>query len=278
MINRKIQESWQTAYDMQPLPNVQKGMVLPPEKMDMMDPFLLMAEDWFKRGAFADHPHRGFQTITYVVDGRLEHTDNSGGYSVLDAGDMQYMNAGGGARHAEEAVDNDLIHTLQLWLNLPKQEKFSTSYYQNGRYDEVPSVEQQGVRVKVYSGNINGTTGPVESVYPFRMAEVELEAGSSWQLELPGSETVFCFVLTGQVHAGEDKQPLSRAGTAVFEKADGDSTAQVTAETRARVLFYAGEPIGEPVATGGPFVMNSEEEIRQAMKDYHAGKFGPSSQ
>ena len=116
---RDVNRHWRVSYRQNGYPHVQQGWVLPPEQKEEFDPFILMAEDWFKRGTFSDHPHRGFQTITYVIDGRLEHIDNHGGHSILDAGDVQYMNAGWAARHAEEAVDDDLIHTLQLWLNLP---------------------------------------------------------------------------------------------------------------------------------------------------------------
>ncbi|WP_411815402.1 pirin family protein [Kurthia gibsonii] len=111
---------WYPTYNQNGYPHVQQAFLLPPERQQEFDPFILLAEDWFKRGVFGDHPHRGFQTVTYVVDGRLEHIDNAGGYSILDAGDIQYMNAGWAARHAEEAYEDDLIHTLQLWLNLPK--------------------------------------------------------------------------------------------------------------------------------------------------------------
>ncbi|PRO65466.1 pirin family protein [Alkalicoccus urumqiensis] len=278
MKQRKIQDHWQTTYEMQQLPGVQKGMILPPEKMQVHDPFLLMAEDWFKRGAFSDHPHRGFQTITYVIDGRLEHTDNSGGHSVLDAGDMQYMNAGKGARHAEEAVDDDLIHTLQLWLNLPKEDKMTESYYQNVRVEDAPVKEIEGGTLRVYSGEIDGIKGSAESVYPFRMAEVQLEEGAEYDIPFPGEETVFSFVLAGEVLLGEEEVKQSRAGTAVYEKEPGASAVRIKAASRARILFYSGKPIQEPIAAGGPFVMNTEDEVRQAMKDYHAGRFGPSSQ
>ena len=116
MFERDVKNHWQVTYQQNGYPHVQQGWVLSPDRKDEFDPFILMAEDWFKRGTFSDHPHRGFQTITYVIDGRLEHIDNHGGHSILDAGDIQYMNAGWAARHAEEAVDDDLIHTLQLWL------------------------------------------------------------------------------------------------------------------------------------------------------------------
>ncbi|NJP37820.1 pirin family protein [Alkalicoccus luteus] len=276
---RSVKDFWHVQYRNPGLPHMQQGFVLPPEKMKEVDPFLLMAEDWFKRGVFSDHPHRGFQTITYVIDGRLEHSDNAGGYSILDAGDVQYMNAGGAARHAEEAYNDDLIHTLQLWLNLPKKDKFSDTFYQNIRLEDAPVVDIPGGHLRIYSGEFNGVKGPAESIYPFRMAELYLEKGAEFTIPFPGNEFVFSYVLAGTVQAGEGGSEMERSGTAIYETpGDGESGIHVKAASRMRMLFYSGAPIQEPVAAGGPFVMNTEAELEQAMIDYRNGKFGPSSQ
>ncbi|GEL06645.1 pirin family protein [Salisediminibacterium halotolerans] len=144
MSDREVKESWQVAYQQDRLPFIQKGWVIPAERMIETDPFILMAEDWFKRGAFADHPHRGFQTVTYLLDGQLEHVDNSGGHTILEPGDMQYMNAGWAARHAEEAVGEGIAHTLQLWLNLPAALKKSETSYQNVYSEEAEVTSLPG--------------------------------------------------------------------------------------------------------------------------------------
>src|SRR5690606_35167777 len=174
---RDVKDHWYVKYNENGYPHVQQGWVLPPERKEEFDPFILMADDWFKRGTFSDHPHRGFQTITYVIDGRLEHIDNHGGHSILEAGDVQYMNAGWAARHAEEAVDDDLIHTLQLWLNLPKHLKNTKTSYQNIYVEDVPVVPFNNGCLKVYSGKIAGATGPMNSLVPITMTEISFNEG-----------------------------------------------------------------------------------------------------
>lgn len=132
-----IKDHWYVTYNKDGYPHVQQRFVLHPARQAEFDPFIFLAEDWFKRGTLSDHPQRGFQTVTYVMDGRIEHIDNHGGHSILEAGDVQYMNAGSGARHAEEAVDDDIAHTLQLWLNLPKAVKKTKMFYHNEIYMNV---------------------------------------------------------------------------------------------------------------------------------------------
>jgi redox-sensitive bicupin YhaK (pirin superfamily) len=237
-----------------------------------------MAEDWFKRGTFSDHPHRGFQTITYVIDGRLEHIDNHGGHSILDAGDVQYMNAGWAARHAEEAVDDDLIHTLQLWLNLPKSLKTTTTSYQNVYVEDAPVVLIDGGQLRVYSGEIAGVKGPMESLVPITMTEVLLKEGSAYEHVLPANHNSFLYVLAGSVEVGTSSTPLDKTDVATLtfdETSDAMSTLHLQATSRTRVLIYSGKPIREEYIAHGPFVMNTEEEIRQAFRDYHSGDFGP---
>ncbi|MFC7365474.1 MULTISPECIES: pirin family protein [Bhargavaea] len=277
---RDIKDHWRVRYQNPGFPHVQQGWVLPPGQEEAFDPFIIMADDWFKRGTFSDHPHRGFQTITYVIDGRLEHIDNGGGYSVLDSGDVQYMNAGSGARHAEEAYGDDLIHTLQLWLNLPERLKGSDSFYQNVRVDEAPVAEVDGGTVRVYSGDVAGVKGPMESLVPITMAEVSLKEGAEYTHVLPENHNAFLYVLAGELSAGESGTVLSKtdAATLTFNE-EGEESApsglKLRANSRTRVLIYSGVPLRENVVARGPFVMNSEEEIREAFFDYQAGKFGP---
>ena len=278
MFERDVKNHWQVTYQQNGYPHVQQGWVLSPDRKDEFDPFILMAEDWFKRGTFSDHPHRGFQTITYVIDGRLEHIDNHGGHSILDAGDIQYMNAGWAARHAEEAVDDDLIHTLQLWLNLPKRLKETTTSYQNVLLEQAPVVTFDGGQVRVYSGEVAGVTGPLDSLVPITMSEVFLTPGATYQHVLPANHNAFLYVLAGELEVGTSETRLSKtmAATLTFdEQAAGDSSLALTAVSRTKVLIYSGQPIREETIAYGPFVMNTEDEIRQAYRDYHDGKFGP---
>lgn len=275
---RDVNYHWRVSYRQNGYPHVQQGWVLPPEQKEAFDPFILMAEDWFKRGTFSDHPHRGFQTITYVIDGRLEHIDNHGGHSILDAGDVQYMNAGWAARHAEEAVDDDLIHTLQLWLNLPKSLKTTTTSYQNVYVEDAPVVPFDGGQLRVYSGEIAGVKGPMDSLVPITMTEITLKEDSEYEHIFPANHNSFLYVLAGSIEVGSSKIPLSKTDVATLtfdETSEAMSTLQLKATTRTRVLIYSGKPIREDYIAHGPFVMNTEEEIRQAFRDYHSGGFGP---
>lgn len=274
---REVRDQWYVQYEEKGYPHIQVGLVLSPEKWRELDPFIMMAEDWFKRGTFGDHPHRGFQTITYIIDGRLEHIDNHGGHDVLEAGDVQYMNAGAGARHAEEPVENDIAHTLQLWLNLPKELKGIKTSYQNIYYEAVPSVTFEGGQAKVYAGETNGVKGPLETIVPFTLTEISLFDGVSYVHDLPENHNSFVYVLAGDVELGSNKTTLKKTGAATLtfnEQGEGASELLIRANKRSKILVYSGKPIREEVVAYGPFVMNSMEEIRQAYRDYHEGKFG----
>ncbi|MDV2684674.1 pirin-like C-terminal cupin domain-containing protein [Alkalihalophilus lindianensis] len=279
---RYIRDHWKVKYNKNGYPHVQQGWVLPPDRMSEYDPFILMADDWFKRGTFSDHPHRGFQTITYVIDGRLEHTDNNGGHSVLHAGDVQYMNAGSGARHAEEAVDDDLIHTLQLWLNLPKELKQTESSYQNVYVEDAPKVDIEGGYLRVYSGTVANTSGPMNSLVPINMVELYLKEGATYSLELPRNHNGHVYMLQGELEFAENVTlQKTEVGLLSYDKLADDKETdklKITAHERSRVLIYTGKLIQEPVVARGPFVMNTEEEIKEAFNDFRLGKFGLSSQ
>lgn len=278
VLQRELKDSWYIKYEEMSFPAVQKGWVLPPDRWKDFDPFILMAEDWFKRGTFSEHPHRGFQTITYVIDGRLEHTDNHGGHDILEAGDVQYMNAGWAALHAEEAVDNDIAHTLQLWLNLPKYQKNTPTTYQNVYIENVPTISFDGGAIHVYSGNIEGLKGPLESVVPFTLTEISLSAGASYNLRLPENHNGFIYMLSGDVEFGHNQKSLKKTAVATLTyKEDGIDTNEsellLKANARSKVLVYTGVPIKEEIVAYGPFVMNTMEEIKQAYADYHSGLF-----
>ncbi len=278
LFQRDIKDHWRVTYNKNGYPHVQQGFILHPERKDEFDPFILMADDWFKRGTFSDHPHRGFQTITYVIDGRLEHIDNAGGQSTLEAGDIQYMNAGWAARHSEEAVDDDLIHTLQLWLNLPKSLKNTETSYQNVYVEDVPRIPFEGGEVKVYSGDIAGVRGPLESLVPITMTEISFAKDSTYILQIPENHNAFLYVTSGELEFGQSKTTLSKtdAGLLTFNKdGAGQSELLIKANQRSKVLIYSGQPLNEEVVAHGPFVMNSMEEIKQAFEDYRSGKFGP---
>lgn len=276
---REVKDHWYVDYQEMGFPAIQKGWVLPVDRWKDFDPFILMAEDWFKKGTFPDHPHRGFQTVTYVVDGRLEHIDNAGGRDILEPGDVQYMNAGWAARHAEDGVENDVVHTLQLWLNLPKDKKNSETIYQNVYGEDAPVVSIEGGSVKVFSGHVAGVEGPLESIIPITLSELTLAKGTEFTLDLPENHNAFLYVLAGEVEAGSNGVNLKKhgVGTLSFHE-DGEEMSELTIKSRKRqtkVLVYSGKPIREEIVPHGPFVMNSMEEIKQAYDDFRRGKFGP---
>ncbi|TKI98712.1 pirin family protein [Bacillus cereus] len=280
VFNREVKDHWNVVYNNNNDLHVKSGLILNPERLKEFDPFIMMAEDWFKRGAFSDHPHRGFQTITYVINGRLEHIDNAGGHSILKAGDVQYMNAGRGARHAEEAVGDEVAHSLQLWLNLPKELKNSPVSYQDVHVEDTPEVSFNGGTVKVYAGNTAGVEGPLKTAVPFTMAEINLVAGAVYTHNLPANHNAFVYVLSGDIQLGENEVLLSKAGVATLtfnEDGKGESELTVKANENSKILVYSGVPVKEDVVAYGPFVMNTMEEIKQAYRDYHAGKLGPSA-
>ncbi|QAS54583.1 pirin family protein [Halobacillus litoralis] len=276
---REVKDHWYVKYNEMGFPAIQKGWVLPADRWKEFDPFILMAEDWFKKGTFPDHPHRGFQTVTYVVDGRLEHIDNGGGRDILEPGDVQYMNAGWAARHAEDGVENDVAHTLQLWLNLPEDKKKSETIYQNVYGEDAPVVPFEGGSVKVFSGKVAGAEGPLDSIVPITLSEVTLSEGAECTLDLPENHNAFLYVLAGDVDAGANKVNLKKhgVGTLTFnEEGKGKSELQLKShKRRTKVLVYSGAPIREEIVPHGPFVMNSMEEIKQAYDDFRSGKFGP---
>ncbi|MYL32292.1 pirin family protein [Pontibacillus yanchengensis] len=284
-LKRSVKDHWYVEYSEQRFPAIQKGWVLPADRWREFDPFILMAEDWFKRGTFSDHPHRGFQTITYVIDGRLEHVDNGGGKDVLHPGDVQYMNAGWAARHAEEGVEDDIAHTLQLWLNLPSHLRNTETKYQNVYLENVPEVTVDGGSVKVYSGDIAGEKGPLESLVPITLTEISLIEGASYTHQLPENHNAFLYVLSGEVGIGEmEPVHLKKHGVATLtydENGNETKTSEIQLDAksrRTRVLVYSGVPIKEEIVQHGPFVMRSMEEIKQTIQDFQQGKFGPSSQ
>ncbi|KGA98937.1 pirin [Alkalihalobacillus alcalophilus ATCC 27647 = CGMCC 1.3604] len=280
---RKVKDHWYVKYEQASFPFIQKGWILPVDRWADFDPFILMAEDWFKRGAFSDHPHRGFQTITYVVDGRLEHIDNGGGRDILEPGDVQYMNAGWAARHAEEGVEDDIAHTLQLWLNLPKNLRKTATSYQNIYAEDAPVMDIEGGSVKVFSGDFGEVKGPLDSVVPITLAEINLEKGANYIHSLPEAHNAFLYVLSGDLDLGneQDVVRLTKHGVATLTYNEGgDSLRQSefrikSNSRRSKVLIYSGTPIKEEIVPYGPFVMNSMEEIKQAYTDYREGKFGP---
>ncbi|MBL8808504.1 MAG: pirin family protein [Rhodospirillales bacterium] len=241
-----------------------------------LDPFLMLDEfgsddpDAYIAG-FPDHPHRGFETVTYMLDGRMRHADNKGNVGLLGPGSVQWMTAGRGIVHSEMPEQEEgLMRGFQLWINLPASEKMCPPAYQDLPADAMPVVETAtGASVKVIAGTYAGTRGPVDAkaTQPLYLDIVFAEGGRA-ALPVPSEHNAFVYVYEGAVAVGGEA--VAKGTLAVLRPGDRVTLA---AEAPARAILVAGKPLREPVAKYGPFVMNTPEEIHQAVADFRAGKF-----
>lgn len=244
--------------------------------LDHFDPFLLLDEfrsddpDDYIAG-FPDHPHRGFETVTYMLAGSMQHGDNKGNSGLLGPGSVQWMTAGRGIVHSEMPMQEDgLMWGFQLWVNLPARDKMTPPRYQDIPAEDVPSVAlADGVTAKIIAGELGGAEGPVAGIAtrPF-FFDLAIEAGAAQVLPVPASHNAFVYVFDGCV---------SVSGESVAEKeiallGNGDELS-LSSERGGRCLVVGGRPLEEPVARYGPFVMNTEQELRQAFLDYQGGRF-----
>jgi redox-sensitive bicupin YhaK (pirin superfamily) len=238
------------------------------------DPFLLLSEDWFSRVGFDWHPHRGFETVTYVIDGHLEHRDNAGGHGSLGPGDLQWVTTGRGVIHAELAYDHKPVHTLQLWLNLPAEKKMAEPRYQNLRGQDVPVIRDSGATARVYSGTVRGVTGPAENQWPATVIDCIFDDGARFGCDVPADQRLCIYTIAGAIRAGANRGRVAAGQVAWLEP--GSTGVQMEAEEPSHIIAYASRPIGEPVVARGPFVMNTAGEIQQALIDFRRGAFGPA--
>lgn len=256
-------------------PTHKVGLVIEPGNWEEVDPFLLMAEDFFQRGTFGMHPHRGMETVTYIIDGKLEHLDNKTGGGELNPGDVQWMTAGKGIIHTEDPAVGQTVHSLQLWVNLPSIKKMTEPRYQNMLAKNMPVRNEEGATVRIFSGSSKGVTSATKNHVPVTMVEITVETGASVNQDLPGSFNGFLYIIEGKGTFGRENTDGKKGQVLWLERGSGAEQTEVTinATEKMRVLLYAGLPIGEKVVARGPFVMNSEEEIVQAYKDFREGKF-----
>jgi redox-sensitive bicupin YhaK (pirin superfamily) len=246
-----------------------------------IDPFLMLDEFRSDSAAdyvagFPDHPHRGFETVTYMLAGRMRHGDNQGNSGLLRAGSVQWMTAGRGIVHSEMPEQEDgLLWGFQLWVNLPARDKMTAPRYQDIAPEAIPEVALgAGVDVRVLAGRIGGAEGPVAAVATEPVyLDVRLAPGAEIAVPLPRGHAAFTYVYEGSAAIGapESARQATRGELAVLGAGDHARLAGGTAGGRA--LVVAGRPLKEPVAKYGPFVMNTATEIRQAVEDYNAGKF-----
>ncbi|KQQ86882.1 pirin family protein [Massilia sp. Leaf139] len=260
---------------------------VPSRHLDQVDPFLFLNHHGpqtyppHNRGLpFGPHPHRGFETVTFILEGMLTHKDSAGHESIIRAGGVQWMTAGSGLIHAEISPREFLetggpLEILQLWVNLPPHLKMTAPAYIGLQKEDIPALSLDGGRVTMHltAGEWEGTRGPVNSLTGVFMSTVAFQAGGRLRVRGLAQRNVFLYVVRGALQAGVADDRISAFHLVEFGS-EGDEL-EMTALEDAVVLFGHAEPIGAPVVSHGPFVMNSRAEIEQAIRDYQAGRFGP---
>lgn len=243
---------------------------------DYLDPFLMLDEfrtdeagDYI--AGFPNHPHRGFETVTYMIHGRMRHQDSVGNSGVLSDGAVQWMTAGSGIIHSEMPEQSDgLLWGYQLWVNLPAALKMTPPRYQDIPSDAVVEYDSESLHVRVLAGNYNGHRATAKTLTPISYFDVSLEADCNFSHPVPDGHTALLYVYDGTVLSSNDTPTEVTTGTLAQLSLQGD-LAVTAGPSGGKFLLLTGEPLNEPVARMGPFVMNTEEEIHQAVRDYQAG-------
>jgi redox-sensitive bicupin YhaK (pirin superfamily) len=261
----------------------------PTNALEDIDPFLLLdhlGPKQFGPGeatGFPDHPHRGFETVTYVLEGAMEHRDSHGNHGILGPGDVQWMTAGSGLVHSEMPGTTlrergGRLHGFQLWVNLPRTAKMVAPRYQDMSSARIPVAETpaKDVQVKVIAGEARGQHAAIETRTPIMYLHFTLHPGASIVQPVPAEYNAFAYVIDGKGSVGPEPTPVAEGQVAVFSKDAGSVQLLNPGDARApfNVLLIGGVPLGEPVARYGPFVMNTKAELYQAFEDYRSGRMG----
>lgn len=266
----------------QPIENLITYQALPNPYLENIDPFLLLNHhgpqvyEPKNRGLpFGPHPHRGFQTLTFILKGELVHQDNAGHKNIIKAGGIQWMNAGRGIIHSEVSSEEykrkgGEIEVIQLWINLPSRLKMSEPKYVGLQACQVPSTEiESGVEVYLVSGQINGISGAIQMPIPVTLFRLRIQAEKTYTIQSQAGQNILCYCVQGKATINDVN--VESNGITHFEEKAGSITLKAT--ENAEFIMGLGLPFGEPIVSHGPFVMNSTEEIRQAIFDYQAGRF-----
>jgi redox-sensitive bicupin YhaK (pirin superfamily) len=253
--------------------------VLTSSLQQRLDPYLMLdhfgtddPDDYI--GGFPDHPHRGFETVTYMIDGRMRHHDSAGNEGLLQNGGVQWMTAGRGVVHSELPEQQEgRMEGFQLWLNLPARNKMTTPAYRDIQSETIPELRlPSGVLVRVIAGSSHGLPGAVQrdTTEPLYL-DVHFDAAGEFNQTLPVDVNAFVYVYRGEVEI--DGQAIPPQRMAVLANDEGADGITIRTQGAARALLIAGKPLGEPIAQHGPFVMNTHQELVQAVEDFQAGKF-----
>ncbi|WP_400192944.1 pirin family protein [Hymenobacter sp. B81] len=267
-----------------PIADLVTYRALPTQALEHLDPFLFLNHHGpqvyrpHNRGLpFGPHPHRGFETVTFILEGDIMHQDSGGHRSVIGPGGIQWMTAGSGLIHSEVSSDEfkqtgGPLEILQLWVNLPARHKMVAPQYQGLQQADIPTAtaDEGRVRLQVISGQWLGTAGAVQPLADVQLATAHVQAGGQLQLTIPAERTIFCYTVRGRLRVNGQETEARRL---VEFSNEGDELHLETLEDSVLLLGHA-RPFQEPIVAYGPFVMNSEAEIRQAYQDYQSGKFG----
>ncbi len=258
----------------------------PTADLSHVDPFLLIDEmgptDYSPGEAVGapDHPHRGFETVTYMLEGEFEHEDSAGHRGTLRPGDVQWMTAGAGIIHSEMPSakihrDGGRVHGFQIWINLPAADKMHRPRYQELAAENIPTGQSDDglAQVRVIAGQALGVSAAIDTRSPITFQDWALRAGADVTIALPANEQAMVYVFDGALAVGDDKQVIVDGQLACLGRGD-TIRLRHSGKASARALLLAGVPIREPVARYGPFVMNTEAELRQAFHDYQSGRMG----
>jgi redox-sensitive bicupin YhaK (pirin superfamily) len=245
-------------------------------EVPLFDPFLLMDDfrsgnpDHYTKG-FPRHPHRGIETITYILQGKVEHSDSLGNKGIIDSGDVQWMTAGSGIIHQEmpKGDTSGKMEGFQLWANLPATEKMMSPRYRDVSSSDIPlTTLENGVQVKIICGTVNNVRGPVQDIMiDPEYLDVTIPAHTVYEHPTKPGHTVFAYVIAGQGYFCMEKKPFT------YETEGKNYFDMETESDSIRLLLISGNPLGEPVAWYGPIVMNTQEELRQAFEEYREGTF-----
>ena len=246
--------------------------------IDYHDPFLMLDEFGSENkddyiGGFPPHPHRGIETVTYMLCGEFEHEDSTGAKGRMSAGDVQWMKTGGGIIHSEmPAMTEGKLHGFQLWINMPAKYKMNKPEYIYIDAKEMQIHKDDDKKIKVIAGKFGEAEGPVKghNVEPVYL-DIEIEKEKEFNFNLPSTHNSLIYLIEGEVKVGEQNHdPVKNSTLIVLTRGE---KLKVSSLTKAKFLLISGKPIGEPIARGGPFVMNTKEEILKAVQDYHNGTF-----
>ncbi len=257
---------------------VQLTRIIGTSELDMLDPFLMLDAFGSDKpldyiGGFPSHPHRGFETVTYMLAGKMRHNDSAGNEGVIEPGGIQWMTAGKGIIHSEmPEQDQGLLAGLQLWVNLPASEKMTEPKYQEyGKQDVPTEQDDDGIKINVIAGTTkNGTSGIIKNdiINPIYW-HVNINGHTDFNQLIPEGHNAFIYVLDGNISIGDDETNVNKGQLAVISNG---SHVKLRSQDSGQFVLIAGKPLNEPVARGGPFVMNTKQEIYQAFADYKSGR------